>query len=462
MHLQLNFAGLHYNLLKDHLYPGDGKEAIAVAICGRHQGEAKSQLFVHQVVLIPHSECRRNRDLIVWPTERIVHFFNMVAVNDFAILKIHSHPGGLPQFSKIDNDSDHEFFDSVFGWSNTDNPHASAIMLPSGEIIGRLIKSDQSFAFLDEVVVAGDEIVSYGSVLQASNVEGFSVRTVQAFGDRTYQELKHLKIGIVGCSGTGSPVIAQLARLGVRDLVFVDPDIIEEKNLNRILYSTRTSADLKQAKVDVIKKGVQSIGLGTNVTTFQANLFDDIDCIRQLIECDVIFGCMDSVDGRHLLNQLATFYLKPYFDLGVKLEADGKGGISKICGSVHYLQPGKSSLITRGVYTVEDLRAASQLRQNANEYENLVKNSYIKNINVNSPAVISVNMLIASHAINEFLNRLHPYKAEIPSKYSLTTIDLTENYICNVDESDFEIDAYLLKKVGRGDMIPLLEMCELQ
>jgi len=35
-----------------------------------------------------------------------------------------------------------------------------------------------------------------------------------------------MRLAVVGCSGTGSPVVEQLARLGVRRLVLVDPDEI--------------------------------------------------------------------------------------------------------------------------------------------------------------------------------------------------------------------------------------------
>ncbi len=70
-------------------------------------------------------------------------------------------------------------------------------------------------------------------------------------------------------------------------------------------------------------------------------------------------------------------------------------------------------------------------------------------------------MQIASHAVNEFLNRIHPYKSESPNNYAASSIDITEGYIVNVPEEDFKIDSYLRKKIGRGDMIPFIEMPEL-
>lgn len=461
MELQLRISGFHHEALKQHLLPADGREAVAVALCGRYSDAETEILFVHDLTLIPHDECySREPDLLHWSTERIQHYFDRIGKIDLALLKIHSHPGGYDKFSRTDDASDNEFFDSAFGWAMNDKPHASAVMLPEGKIFGRFFFSDLHHEPIDKILVAGDTIQKFSNSKKIG-IADFALRTIQAFGERTYQSLSELTVGVVGCSGTGSPVIEQLVRLGIGKLVLVDPDSVKRKNLNRILNTTNADAKKGKPKVTALADAIKKIGLGTVVDSRQTNLYDDVETLRALIKCDVVFGCMDSVDGRHLLNQLSSFYLLPYFDLGVKLEANGYGGINKICGSVHYLQPCKSSLITRGVYTTEDLRASSQYRKNPEEFENLRKEAYIKNVNVNNPAVISVNMQIASHAVNEFLNRIHSFKAEHPSNYAVSTVDITEGYIVNSAESDFEQDAYLKKKSGRGDMLPFIEMSEL-
>lgn len=461
MALQLRISGLHHEILKQHLLPTDGREAVAVALCGRHNNGNEKILMIHDLTLIPHNECyTREWDVLCWPTQRIIPYFERIAKNDLAILKIHSHPGGYEKFSNVDDASDHEFFDSVFGWATNNEPHASAVMLPEGKIFGRFFFDDLHHEPIDNISIAGDVIHHYKKKNDCV-IDEFALRTVQAFGEKTYQSLRNMTVGVVGCSGTGSPLIEQLVRLGIGRIILIDPDTVELKNLNRILHTTVKNAKNHTSKVEVIAKAIKAIGLGTKVITFQANLYDSKEALRSLITCDVIFGCMDSVDGRHLLNQLCSFYLVPYIDLGVKLEADGNGGIEKICATVHYIQPGKSSLLTRGQYSIEEVRAAGQYRKNPDEYENLKKEAYIKNVNVNNPAVISVNMQIASHAINEFLNRVHPYKSELPNQYAASTIDVTESYIVNVPETDFETDSYLRRKIGRGDMAPFIEMPEL-
>jgi hypothetical protein len=52
---------------------------------------------------------------------------------------------------------------------------------------------------------------------------------------------------------------------------------------------------------------------------------------------------MDTVDGRFLLNALASYYSIPYFDIGVRLDAvkspTGKARIREVCGTVNYPSP---------------------------------------------------------------------------------------------------------------------------
>ncbi len=46
MKYSLRISGKHYNIIRDHLFPGDGLEAIAFAICGRHKTDKVDVLMV--------------------------------------------------------------------------------------------------------------------------------------------------------------------------------------------------------------------------------------------------------------------------------------------------------------------------------------------------------------------------------------------------------------------------------
>lgn len=461
MQYQLRISGKHYNNLKQHLLPGDGKEAVAFALCGRHENEDFSILLIHKLLLLRYTECERAVDSIKWKTEQIIPFLEEAAKSKMAVLKIHSHPGGFSQFSEIDDLSDNELFKSVFGWCDGEGVHGSLVLLPNDKLFGRAFLSNLENVPFQKISIAGDSI----KIIDKNTIEktdDFSLRTIQAFGDGTYAILKGLKIGIIGCSGTGSPTIEQLVRLGVGNLVIIDPDIIENKNLNRILNSKKKDAELKRYKVDVIKEAIKDMNLGTSVITFNKNLFDSREALDDLIKCDIIFGCVDSIDGRNLISQLTNFFLIPFFDLGVRLLADGKGGISNIVGSIHYIQPGLSTLMSRGLYNSDQLYAAGLLRQDPIEFERMIKQDYIQNAEVDRPAVISINMQISSMAINEFLNRIHDYKNETSDKYAHVLMNFCEGNIENSPESSFGGDISSSKWVGRGDCNPFLRMLELE
>jgi ThiF family len=459
MEVSLSLTANQQSIIKAHVFPSDGKEAVAIVLCGRHTGTNSHHLLAHEIVPIPYEYCSiRTPGRVSWSTDILVPLLEKAAKRGMAILKIHGHPQGYPQHSDIDDEADRSLFPSIYGWMDNEDPHASAIMLPDGHIIGRTVSPEGTFETLSSVKVVGDDLQFYYANDNSEVIPEFALRTVQAFGEGTFTKLKRLKIGVVGCSGTGTWVIQQLALYGVGTLVLVDPDRIEEKNRNRI---PATEQDVQQGifKVDLAKRQVESMALGTEVIAVPKNLFNP-EVVRAIADCDVVFGCMDSIDGRWLLNRLATFYLLPYFDLGVKLAADGKGGIEEICAGVQYLQPGGSSLISRGMFSFEQVRAAGLKRTDPQRYETERQSKYIVGLPPDErPAVASVNMNIASTAVLEFLARLHPYKDEPNSEYASYMISFNQARICT--DRDGKPCPALLKNVGRGDVIPLLENPEL-
>src|SRR6267142_1082733 len=128
MQIKLRLAGRDHAALRDHLLPGDGLEAVAVALCGRRRSKTHHVLTVKSVVPIPYDECKvRKPDRVTWSTQRLIPILEEASRRDLGILKIHSHPGGYAQFSELDDESDKDIFTSVFGWTPSALPHASAV-----------------------------------------------------------------------------------------------------------------------------------------------------------------------------------------------------------------------------------------------------------------------------------------------------------------------------------------------
>jgi len=455
---KLRLTQSQHEELRQHLLPGDGLEAVAVGLCGRRRGEDSHCLSLWKLVHIPYDECKvRSPDRVTWSTQRLVPLLEEAAKRDLAIIKIHSHPGDYEQFSHVDDASDADLFASVFGWTDSQYPHCSAVMLSGGRMFGRVILPDGKFSALDSILVPGDDIQFWQSSA-SGNLPGYVQRHAQLFGSGTTQRLRNLSVAVVGCSGTGSPVVEQLARLGIERIVLVDPDSVETKNLNRILNATREDAYFHRPKVEVLARAIAHMGFGTDVEMICDNLASK-SAVEAVASCDVVFGCMDGVEGRHLLNRLAAYYCLPYFDVGVKLQADGEGGIDEACGAVHYLRPDASTLLDRRVYTMKQLEADGLRRTDPRAYRDQIRAGYIHGVQEDRPAVISINMHMASRAVNEFLARLHPYRLDANAESAV----VRTSFIQGVEyrEHAGQSSGMFSKVTGRGDTEPLLAMPEL-
>ncbi|MHA6913574.1 ThiF family adenylyltransferase [Ralstonia pseudosolanacearum] len=458
--LALAIRAQQHAALQAHLFPGDGKEAVAVLLCGRGSGLGRETLVVRDVVPVPYESCRiRTPVRVTWPPEAVVPALTRAMNEGLAVVKVHSHPGGQDEFSVADNESDLNFFSSVSGWLDSDAGMASLVMLPDGRLFGRAVSYQGIGRALQSIRVTGDDFVFWHRE-QAEQVPQHAVRIAQMFGEATYRRLRALRVGVVGCSGTGSIVIEQLIRNCVGELVVVDPDHIEDRNLNRILNSTRRDAEQATLKTAVVKRTAEAVGLGSIVTEVPGDILDR-EVITALASCDVVFGCVDSVDGRHFLNKISSYYLIPYIDVGVRIDADGHGGVEQVCAAVHTILPGGSSLMSRGVYGQDELNAAMMKRYSPDLYAQRLSEGYVRGAKVDQPAVISVNMLAASMAINEFLARIHPYRVSPNSDFAIRRFSLSDP-IAGGDEPDGESCRTFGACLGLGDQLPLLGVMEVK
>ncbi len=457
MKIEVTLTSKQHSEIYNHLFPGDGKESIAFLVCGRHSHKNRKKLLVHEIIKIPAKSCiERKYDRVTWSTDFLQPVLDKAAFFGMGIIKIHSHPKGFENFSETDDLSDRELFPQIHVWlNNLTEPHASMIMLPDGKLIGRVVDSEGRFITLDTIRVIGENICIYEKENIVNINSEYDKKNMQMFGEKTFSLLKEMKIAVVGCSGTGSPVIEMLTRLGIGKIVLVDFDVVEEKNLNRILNSTIKDAINKTPKVDMLKKSILNMGLKTEVMVYNNDLTNK-DVLNELADCDILFGCVDSIGSRHILNKLSTFYLIPYFDLGVRLTSDGNGGIESIAGNVHYLQPGLSTLLSRGVYNLDELNAESLQKNDPKEYEKRVKSKYIEGIEEDKPAVITVNMLCASLAVNEFLARIHGFRIDKNNEFAITKFELVNWTFLYESENSQNPENIFSKFIGKGDMDPPL------
>ena len=101
------------------------------------------------------------------------------------------------------------------------------------------------------------------------------------------------------------------------------------------------------------------------------------------------------------------------------------------------------------------VEAEEMARTNPEMYRQQVDEGYLKGIDEDRPAVISINMLLASIVVNDFLSRLHPYRNLDDGEYAYIGMNLSEMQI--IAEPESEPCSLLERHLGRGDIQPYLD-----
>lgn len=169
-------------------------------------------------------------------------------------------------------------------------------------------------------------------------------------GATSEQDLKRAKVGIIGLGGGGSHVVQQLAHLGVGNYVLVDPDIIDETNLNRLVGGTLDDVKRKTLKVHIAERVIRAVVAEANIGA-HSKQWQEVS--KDLQTCDVLIGCLDAVAAKDQLDKFCQRFLIPYIDIGMDVHKVGAGFL--ISGQVVLITPGSPCLRCMGLVTDEAL-----------------------------------------------------------------------------------------------------------
>ena len=111
------------------------------------------------------------------------------------------------------------------------------------------------------------------------------------------------RIAVIGCGGLGGYIIEELARLGVGQIIAIDPDIFEEHNLNRQLLASPNT--LGQAKVDAAVARINEINPAVTVTPVK-DAFSTANGSELLQGVTVAVDALDSIAFRLELAETCT------------------------------------------------------------------------------------------------------------------------------------------------------------
>jgi molybdopterin/thiamine biosynthesis adenylyltransferase len=390
--VRLLFPAPRFHSLSVALLSSKFETCAIVLVSPPARGTEVPSWLVRETYLVPdEAYVARSADHVEISPEFLIAKVNEAKRRGLALAFVHTHPDNsdAPEFSPIDDESELRLAEFL-ARRMPDVKHVSLVLSKKGSR-ARLLGTRASVRVLE---VGGIVRRKDCDVHCDSQSPDRWDRQILAFGQEGQRTLQNLKLAIVGLGGTGSIVAQQLAYLGVKSFVLVDPDVVDSTNLNRVVGAATTDVGL--AKVAVTAANIWRISPEARIDQLARDV-TYISVARRLIDCDAIFGCTDSHSSRAILNQLAYQYLVPLFDLGVSI-GTSEGTVNHIAGRIQMGAPGLACLVCTTITDPQEVR-----RELMTETQRAA-DPYFVGGGAAQPAVISLNGTVSSLAVTMFMS----------------------------------------------------------
>ncbi len=118
-----------------------------------------------------------------------------------------------------------------------------------------------------------------------------------------------------------------LARLGVRQITLVDPDIVEVGNLGEM--DGVSEADVGRPKVEALARSLREVEVGSGLEVQALGIsVTHLRALRAAAGCDLLVSTVDHDGARLGAAAIAGLYLKPLLDIATGIHMmDGEGRV---------------------------------------------------------------------------------------------------------------------------------------
>lgn len=286
--------------------------------------------------------------------------------DNLVCLLVHGHGAGTRvAFSDTDLASHQRGYPSLVDIAGQS---VGALVLASHAVAGDIWNTDGTRDILDVATIIGSNIITLTPEPHISTAPARAEddRQVRLLGNAGQQILRHSRIGVVGAGGAGMLAIEMLSRLGVGELVVIDPDKVELTNLNRLPGALRRDAAatlthpdrpewirrlgrrLSRYKVSLATRLARRAGQGTTAITFNTNVTDP-RAATALTRCDYILLAADTATARHLVNIVSHQYLIPTVQVGTKVNVNTADGLGRVFSVLRPITPDSGCLSCAGL-----------------------------------------------------------------------------------------------------------------
>ncbi len=180
-------------------------------------------------------------------------------------------------------------------------------------------------------------------------------RTIESWGEERQRRLETLRVGIVGLGSVGSMVAEGLARTGIREMVLIDPDVVELHNLDRLLNAYRK--DIGRPKIDVAENAARKASTANKIRIIKHQRpIQNKLAYAAARDCDILVSCVDSPVARDVMNRIAYKDAIPVIDGGVEVRKDPQtGNMNAARWKAHVVTPYTECLRCKNQYTSSDV-----------------------------------------------------------------------------------------------------------
>ncbi|MBN1954086.1 MAG: ThiF family adenylyltransferase [Anaerolineae bacterium] len=460
--------------METHLLGDRRTEQMAVTLCGVSRMPHEVRLLVRDVILLPPDAFRRQSIAQLELKPEVQAFIHRRA-DEHGLVQVdwHSHPGGGSYVAFSPTDDRYEAAQAAYLAHKMNGVPYGSVVVNEGAMdarlwITRVSKSARRRkqaqpapityrpqAHPLQAILSGDlqrRIPVSTQRLQragASFISPIFDRQVRAFGQAFQRKMNALRVGVVGLGAMGGAMVEHLARLGVREWVLVDPDVVTLSNLNRLVNATTTDAQKARPKVNVARSTVRQVTPKAYVRALQADVFDP-EAQRALKSCDLLIAATDNHSSRVALNRLAVQYLIPLVHLGFNVTVEPKGReVADVSGEVAIPDLGRWCLQCAGIV---NLQQAGWELASPDQRALLRQRGYVDD--TPAPAVHHLDGVVAALAAAEIHNLVHAFRPQ--QRYlvydalqtKLVPLQVTPSENCPVCSAEHGV-------LGLGDLEPL-------
>jgi molybdopterin-synthase adenylyltransferase len=429
--------------LRNELLRDDSVEHGAFCLLRQAKGHEGVRLLVTEVLSPPPDAWEYQETDMLRPSARWISAAVSQAINARAgLLFVHSHPRpnhplGL---SLTDLKSFRSLAETIA--PILDGPFAAAVVHPEGWA---------GVVWLDCEIVPIDRIVSVSrtlTFLSPTTEAGHSAlddRQRDALGV-VHDRVRTLTVGVVGAGGLGAPVAEQLVRMGVFEVITVDHDLIDtDSNVRRVFGARISDLRDKLPKVDVLFRHLTEIGLDVRIRSINSDVRREA-AFRHLLDADVVISATDTHGSRAVINELASTYLLPVVDVGVRVSAKLENRLAGLVAEMRVLTPTTPCLWCRKTINADTIRTENLPVQ---EREKLQREGYVVGgVDSPTPSVAALTVLGSGLATSALLALLSEEGDVVPSCYWVDGF-LGDSGVSALDHP--QSDCRCRQQVGLGD-----------